>query len=58
MRRRLSSLWSDQHGQATIEYALLLAAVVLPVMSIFLLLIKILGNVFGMVTFMLSLPFP
>jgi Flp pilus assembly pilin Flp len=58
MRRRWSSLWSDQSGQATIEYALLIAAVVLPVMSIFLLLIKILGNIFGMVTFMLSLPFP
>lgn len=52
------SVFCDQRGQATVEYALLLAAIVLPLGYVFLALLQMLGIMFQMTTFIHSLPFP
>jgi len=54
----MERLLRDQAGQATVEYALLIGAIVLPSMYIFMRLLATLGKMFQMVTFMHSLPFP
>ena len=56
--RRIRRFWLDQRGQATLEYALMLAAVVLPLMMVFRRLLQALSDMFALVTLMLSLPFP
>ena len=56
--RRITRFWLDQRGQATLEYALMLAAVVLPLMMVFRRLLQALSDMFALVTLMLSLPFP
>ena len=58
LTRRLARFWLDQRGQATLEYALMLAAVVLPLMVVFRRLLQALSDMFALVTLMLSLPFP
>jgi Flp pilus assembly pilin Flp len=62
MRKRLGDilrrLWSDERGQTTIEYALLLAVIGLPAYAIFALLLAILTETYRMVTFLELLPFP
>jgi len=54
----LRRLRSDQQGQTTIEYALLLALVGLPAYGAFALLLKILAETYRMVVFLELLPFP
>jgi Flp pilus assembly pilin Flp len=54
----LRRLWSDQRGQTTIEYALLLAAIGLPAVAAFGLMLAILAENYRMVTFLELLPFP
>ena len=56
--RSLREFPKDAAGQATVEYALLLAAIVLPMVYIYRMLLGALANMFGLVTLMLSLPFP
>ncbi|MHC4986141.1 MAG: hypothetical protein ACYTFO_08305 [Planctomycetota bacterium] len=56
--RRIRRFWLDQRGQATLEYALMLAAVVLPLMMVFRRLLQALADMFALVTLLLSLPFP
>ncbi|HUT02150.1 MAG TPA: hypothetical protein VM389_04685 [Phycisphaerae bacterium] len=61
MRRlwhNLSRLVADQAGQTTIEWALLIAAVGLPAVTVFGWLLSILSENYRMVTFMELLPFP
>jgi len=61
MRRlwhKLSRLVADQAGQTTIEWALLIAAVGLPAVTVFGWLLSILSENYRMVTFMELLPFP
>ena len=54
----LRRLWSDQRGQTTIEYALLLAMIGLPSVAAFGLILAILAENYRMVTFLELLPFP
>ena len=56
--RSLREFRKDAAGQATVEYALMLAAIVLPMVYIYQRLLEALANMFGLVTLMLSLPFP
>jgi Flp pilus assembly pilin Flp len=62
MSRRLGDiprrLWSDQRGQTTIEYALLLAFIGLPAYAAFALLLSVLAETYRMVVFLELLPFP
>ena len=55
--RRISKLSADETGQTTIEYALLLAAVVLPMMFVFRMLLSILAELYKMTVFLIGLPF-
>ena len=57
-KRRIATLSADESGQTTIEYALLLAAVVLPLMVVFRMLLGILATLYEMIVFMIGLPFP
>lgn len=57
-RRWLSKLSADELGQTTIEYALLLAAVALPVMWVFRKGLAILAEIYKMTAYLLGLPFP
>ncbi len=54
----LRRLWSDERGQTTIEYALLLAVIGLPSVAAFGLMLSILAENYRMVTFLELLPFP
>ncbi len=62
MKRKLGNilkrLWSDERGQTTIEYALLLAVIGLPAVAAFGLMVSILAENYRMVTFLELLPFP
>ena len=49
---------SDDSGQATIEWALVLAAVALPMYFIIVVCLNLLVAHYRMVTFMETLPFP
>jgi ABC-type sulfate transport system permease subunit len=51
-------LLADNAGQMTIEWALVLAAIALPMYFVFILCMRILVAHFQMVTFMETLPFP
>ena len=57
LHRVMQKLWTDQRGQATLEYALFLAAIALPSMILFRRLLQVLGDLFAFTTLMLSLPF-
>ncbi len=54
----LCQLWADDRGQTTIEYALLIAVVGLPAITVFAWLLTILAENYRMVTFLELLPFP
>ena len=54
----LRRLWTDERGQTTIEYALLLAVVGLPSVAAFGLMLAILAENYKMVTFLELMPFP
>jgi len=54
--RRL--VMADETGEATIEWALVLAAIVLPMFFIFRICLDLLVAHYQMVTFMETLPFP
>ena len=58
VKRRIATLSADESGQTTIEYALLLAAIVLPLMVVFRMLLGILAALYEMIVFMIGLPFP
>jgi len=58
MRRDGARLAADRRGQSSLEYALLLAAVVLPAMTVFLWLLSLLARAFWFVTLLQSTPFP
>ncbi len=54
----LARLAADRRGQVTVEWALVLAAVALPMYLVVLLALKVLVAHFQMVTFLETLPFP
>ncbi|MGB2820193.1 MAG: hypothetical protein WBF17_04375 [Phycisphaerae bacterium] len=54
----LRQLAGDQAGQTTIEWALLIAVVGLPAITVFGWLLAILAENYRMVTFLELLPFP
>ena len=51
-------LVTDQRGQTTIEWALLLVGFVLPMIYVFRTLLAVLGEHYKLVTFLETLPFP
>jgi len=55
---RLPGLLGDEAGQATVEYALLLAFFAVPMLYIFTILLSVLAEYYGMVTFLETLPYP
>ncbi len=55
---RLGNIVSDDAGQATVEWALVLAAVALPMYFIIIVCLDLLAAHYRMVTFMETLPFP
>lgn len=55
---KLRRLAADEQGQATLEWALVLAFVVLPMYFVFKVLMDVLVGHYQMVTFMHTLPFP
>lgn len=54
----LRRLWADDRGQTTIEYALLIAVIGLPAITMFGMLLAVLAENYRMVTFLELLPFP
>ena len=56
--RLLRRLTSDEAGQMTLEWALVMVVIALPFLAVFRLLLKLIVAHFQMVTFMQSLPFP
>jgi Flp pilus assembly pilin Flp len=56
--RKLASLARDDSGQTTVEYALLIAVVGLPAITVFGLLVEVLAENYRMLTFLELLPFP
>ena len=58
LRDILRRLWSDEKGQTTIEYALLLAVIGVPACAAFGWLLQILAATYGMVAYLESQPFP
>ena len=57
-RRPLRSLPADRRGSLTLEWALILAAVALPMAGLFQLCLHLLGAVYESITLMNSMPFP
>ncbi len=57
-RTLLAGFLADQRGQVALEYALILAAIAIPLLFVFRLCLRILVNNYRMVTFMNSMPFP
>ncbi len=58
-RRTIATLADDEAGQTTIEWALLLAAVILPVFAFLrYVVLAALFEYYRMVTFIETLPFP
>ncbi|MCE5326908.1 MAG: hypothetical protein LLG01_10900 [Planctomycetaceae bacterium] len=51
-------LHRDQRGQTTIEWVLLLAFFVLPMIYVFQVLLAVIGEHYRLVTFMSTLPLP
>jgi len=56
--RRALPLTTDQAGQTTVEYALLLAVFGLPMFVVFAWLLEITAGYYGMVSFLETLPLP
>jgi Flp pilus assembly pilin Flp len=56
--RKLVFLTRDDSGQTTLEYALLIAVVGLPAITVFSWLVTILAENYRMLTFLELLPFP
>lgn len=56
--RKLVALARDDSGQTTIEYALLIAVVGVPAITVFAWLVTILAENYRMLTFLELLPFP
>lgn len=56
--RLASRLNRDQTGQMTIEWALVLAAIAIPMLYVFAICLNILVEQYRMMTFWNSLPFP
>ncbi len=56
--RSRRSLWSDEQGQISVEWVLLLLFVALPLYGIFRLVLGILQEHYGMVQFIETMPFP
>jgi Flp pilus assembly pilin Flp len=54
----LVRLAGDEAGQTTIEYALIIAAVGVPAIAVFGMLVAVLAENYRMVTFLELLPFP
>lgn len=54
----LARLFADEAGQTTLEWALVLAAVGVPMIYVFGLLLGVLAENYRMVTFLELLPFP
>ena len=52
------NLASDERGQTTIEWVLIVAGFGLPMIYVFRMLLSILAAAYQMVTFMETLPFP
>lgn len=57
-KRGLKKLAGDRAGQATLEYVLILAVFGLPMVYVFGVLLAIMSEYYGMVTFLETLPFP
>ena len=57
-RRRIRELSADRAGQTTVEWALLLAFVGVPMVYAFSLLLSALAEHYRMVSFFETLPFP
>ena len=55
--RKIAKFVCCQGGQTTVEYALLLAAVALPLIWVFRMLLEILVAQYQMIVFMIGLPF-
>ena len=55
---KLAGLAADESGQTTIEWALLIAVVGLPAITVFGWLLSILAENYRLVTFLELLPFP
>ena len=55
---RLAKMSSDDAGQLTVEWALVLAAIALPMYAVILVCLNLLAAHYRMVTFMETLPFP
>ncbi len=58
LRDKLRRWHRDQRGQTTVEYALLIAVIGLPAITVFGWLLAILAENYRMVTFLELLPFP
>ena len=58
LAHQLRSAAADRRGQMTIEWALVLAAVALPMYFVVVLCVNVLVAHFQMVTFLETLPFP
>lgn len=58
LRDQAGRLGADQRGQMTVEWALLLVVVFGLVVPTFMYLLAALGELYRMVTFMETLPFP
>ena len=57
-RKGAAELVGDEAGQATVEYVLLLVAFGLPMVYVFGMLLGLMSEYYGMVTFLETLPFP
>jgi len=51
-------MFDDQHGQAALEWILIVAGFALPMILVFRLLMAVLGEYYVLVTFMETLPLP
>jgi Flp pilus assembly pilin Flp len=57
-RENLRRLSGDEAGQTTIEWAMILVAFGIPMISVFGMLLSVLSEHYRMVTFLQMLPFP
>lgn len=56
--KNIMDLHADQSGQASIEWVLLLVAVILPMVYLLNMLLDFMVDFYGMVVFIETLPFP
>jgi len=57
-QRTIRDLHGDRTGQTTIEWALLLVGIGIPLIYVFGLLLDVLAELYKMVSFIVTLPFP